>query len=258
MRLPFAEWGGFDAGTLRCQRIVARAATDCAATAWQIRRACRETALAGAACVPDSDPRISAARSAALDAVDSACTEHQLGNLQFLGYFDSHLDVTNFCQHVWPDAADSVVFVPALASKGDAGRRCGEAAADAASEVMQYIFRSRRRCMDRAADMSRTSPERAALLTRAARGATFALQRVVARLALRCPEIDSIYGRSAAALVDVLAQRADCLGGAFYIQDAVICPAPVCGNGVIEFPETCDDGNTADGDGCPSNCDSES
>ncbi len=30
----------------------------------------------------------------------------------------------------------------------------------------------------------------------------------------------------------------------------------VCGDGIIdtEFGETCDDGNTTDGDGCPSNC----
>jgi len=30
--------------------------------------------------------------------------------------------------------------------------------------------------------------------------------------------------------------------------------APRCGNGRIEPPETCDDGNTNDGDDCPSNC----
>ncbi len=31
-------------------------------------------------------------------------------------------------------------------------------------------------------------------------------------------------------------------------------PPPVCGNGVIELPEECDDGNTVDGDGCSSTC----
>ena len=28
----------------------------------------------------------------------------------------------------------------------------------------------------------------------------------------------------------------------------------VCGNGVIEYPESCDDGNTVDGDGCSAEC----
>ncbi|WP_372682051.1 LamG-like jellyroll fold domain-containing protein, partial [Desulfosarcina sp.] len=32
------------------------------------------------------------------------------------------------------------------------------------------------------------------------------------------------------------------------------CQTPVCGNGVIEPPETCDDNNTDDGDGCSSTC----
>ena len=30
--------------------------------------------------------------------------------------------------------------------------------------------------------------------------------------------------------------------------------APVCGDNIIESPETCDDGNTADNDGCSANC----
>jgi cysteine-rich repeat protein len=29
---------------------------------------------------------------------------------------------------------------------------------------------------------------------------------------------------------------------------------PVCGNGIVERGETCDDRNNADGDGCDSNC----
>jgi cysteine-rich repeat protein len=43
---------------------------------------------------------------------------------------------------------------------------------------------------------------------------------------------------------------ADCIGAQFYVQDAVLCPAAVCGNAIIEPGESCDDGNTVDGDGC--------
>jgi len=32
------------------------------------------------------------------------------------------------------------------------------------------------------------------------------------------------------------------------------CPAPVCGNGVTEAPETCDDNNVVSGDGCSATC----
>ena len=35
-------------------------------------------------------------------------------------------------------------------------------------------------------------------------------------------------------------------------------PRPVCGNGIVETGEDCDDGNTASGDGCSASCESES
>jgi cysteine-rich repeat protein len=41
------------------------------------------------------------------------------------------------------------------------------------------------------------------------------------------------------------------------IVDAGLVPCPVCGNRMIEPPETCDDGNVLDGDGCSSSCQTE-
>jgi cysteine-rich repeat protein len=38
------------------------------------------------------------------------------------------------------------------------------------------------------------------------------------------------------------------------VLDASVNPCPACGNGVIDPPETCDDGNQLDGDGCSSTC----
>jgi cysteine-rich repeat protein len=38
------------------------------------------------------------------------------------------------------------------------------------------------------------------------------------------------------------------------IVDASVLPCPACGNSNIEPPETCDDGNQLDGDGCSSTC----
>jgi len=35
-------------------------------------------------------------------------------------------------------------------------------------------------------------------------------------------------------------------------------PAPICGNGIVEGTEQCDDGNTASGDGCSATCQTES
>ncbi|HSQ01543.1 MAG TPA: DUF4215 domain-containing protein [Candidatus Dormibacteraeota bacterium] len=61
-------------------------------------------------------------------------------------------------------------------------------------------------------------------------------------------------GRPARDLLATVATRADCVGGAFYIQDGVVCAPALCGNGVVEPNEDCDDGNTADGDSCPASC----
>lgn len=250
-RLPFAEWGGFSGPLLRCQRALARAAADCATTVWALRRACRETALAGGPpCDPAAEPRRAAARSRALDAAEAACSERQFGEVGFLGFFDVQTDLTTFC-YGWPDTADALAYPSEPAALQ---RACAVAAADAASDAARYAFRARRRCLDHAAALSPAHAGRAALLDGAMRGNDAAAARIAARLALRCPDFAGRYGRTPEAFAALLLARADCIGGAFYIQDAVVCPAPVCGNALIEPPETCDDGNTDDGDSCPSDC----
>ena len=249
-RLPFDSWGGFTAGVLRCQRVIAQAAAECATHAWTARRACRETALAGGTCdEAATTARIADARRAAQDEVDAACSERQAISLQFLGSFDLQQDLISFCRD-WERAADSSVFGPPAATGG----ACTAATAAAASDVMAAVMRERRRCMDRIAASPGGDIGRPALLDGADRHRTRALDLLTARLEARCPDFASRYGRSARELLTTLAARADCVGGAFYIQDGVLCAAPLCGNGVIEPNEDCDDGNTADGDACPASC----
>jgi cysteine-rich repeat protein len=251
MRLPFAQWGGFSGPLLRCQRELARAAASCATTVWELRRQCRDSALAGGPpCDPTADPRRAAARSRALDAAEDACSERQFADVGFLGFFDVQTDLTTFC-YGWPDTADALAYPP---EDVQLNRECAVAAADAASDAARYAFRARPRCLDHAASLPPAESGREALLVGATHGASAAGARIAARLARRCPDFASRYGRTPTQFVELLLARADCIGGAFYIQDAVVCPAPVCGNRLVEPPETCDDGNTADGDACPSDC----
>jgi cysteine-rich repeat protein len=72
----------------------------------------------------------------------------------------------------------------------------------------------------------------------------------------RCPDeqFGALYGRSASEVLTLIEQRGDCLGGAAYVQNAVLCPPAVCGNGMMEPGEHCDDGNTLSGDGCDGGC----
>lgn len=41
------------------------------------------------------------------------------------------------------------------------------------------------------------------------------------------------------------------------LTDGIIGDLPVCGNGIVQPPEQCDDGNLANGDGCDSACEAE-
>lgn len=264
-RLPFAQWGGFSAETARCQSVIARAAARCAAAAWTARRACRSAQLAGATCDEAATAAIiSAAGIRALNTVADYCSERQVIDLQYLSSFDLQEDVTRFCR-AWRIAAESAVYRP-FENTGDLSDRqrlCAEAAAGAADNVMQSIFRNRRQCMDRIASIALQAPNRSALLDSAAQRMNAAHDAVVARLGARCEAaaFATLYGRTPEVFVTGLVQRADCIGGQFYIQDGVLCSAPVCGNGILEQPrdplltdEDCDDGKTTDGDACPSTC----
>lgn len=253
-RLPFDKWGGFSAGAVRCQRVIGRAAAQCAASAWAARRACR-SAVSGQTC---DDAPTNAAIVKALNTIDDYCTERQDIELQYLGSFDLQGDVSNFCR-AWVAAADSAVYGPVVGASAPSSPQsgCVAAAADAADGVMQFIFRSRRQCMDRIAAISLQAPNRAVLLDVASHRIGAAQADLAARLAARCgaAPFAALYGRPADVFVDGLAARADCLGAQFYIQQAVLCPAAVCGNGIVELPdEDCDDGNTQDDDACPATC----
>jgi cysteine-rich repeat protein len=257
-RLPFERWGGFSPGAVRCQRSIARAAARCAARTWDLRRACLTARLTGQPCEESTvTAAIEAARRAALDEVDASCSERQAIELQFLGAFDLQADIIAFCRD-WEIAASSAVFGPVLDDPPPppATLRCVNAAAAAASDAMHLVFRTRRSCMDRIAADPLEAPKRGPLLDLTAHRMTAASTALGAQLARRCvaAQFQGIYGRTPAAFADGLAQRADCIGGSFYIQTSVLCPGPVCGNGIIEPGEDCDDGNIVDGDACPSSC----
>ncbi len=254
-RLPFAAWGGFSGAVLRCQRTIAQAGTRCAADAWEARSTCRAAALAGAACDSAAvDAHIAAIRRTALDAVDAACSERQAIALQYLGAFDLQQDLNAFCRD-WETAADSAVYGALPAAPSATDRSCAAAAATAVADTMRHVFRNRRRCMDRIAAAPIDAPVRAALLAALELGQTRARAAQTDRLQGRCPDFAARTGRTADALLALLAERADCVAGRFYIQDGVLCPAAACGNGVIEDSgEECDDGNQRDGDGCSAAC----
>jgi cysteine-rich repeat protein len=258
MRLPFDQWGGFSPGSTRCQRAIARATAECASAAWAARRACESATLAGQSCDESSTAAtIQAARNKSLDTIDEYCSERQAIELQYLGSFDLQADVINFCR-AWETAAASAVYGPLAAGQQPLAeqRACAEAVANATSSLMEFIFRNRRQCMDRVAGMALQAPNRTGLLDVAAHRIEEAYTALAVRLSSRCGTIAfaAVYKRRPSDFLAAVGERADCLGAQVYIQDAVLCPAAVCGNGIVEPGEECDDGNTSDGDACPATC----
>ena len=69
-----------------------------------------------------------------------------------------------------------------------------------------------------------------------------------------CPDFAVVYGRSADGFLRTLKQRVDCVLSLTYVHSAATCLAQVCGNGIPEADEACDDGNADDADGCRSDC----
>jgi cysteine-rich repeat protein len=62
---------------------------------------------------------------------------------------------------------------------------------------------------------------------------------------------DLVYDGNAAHKPAVLGQTTP---AAKLVVDSTVMPCPICGDHIVEPPETCDDGNTNDGDGCSSMC----
>ncbi|MGH7788242.1 MAG: hypothetical protein ACRERC_15335, partial [Candidatus Binatia bacterium] len=226
--------------------------------AWALRRTCRAAVLAGHPCdEAKTAAAIAAVRGRTLDAIDGACTERQAIALQFLSIsFDLQSDLVDFCRES-VEAIDSGVFGPGLggANLSAAERECVAATADAATRLLQFGMRNRRLCMDELAVIDRVTPNRAIEIEQADARLGRAVAMLAGRLTARCGAMfDQLYGRPPAELLALMGQRADCIGGRFYIQDMVLCPASVCGNGVVEPGEVCDDGNAAPGDRCAADC----
>ena len=260
-RAELAWWGGFNPETVRCQRAISRAAARCSQEAMRARAACVSAQLDGASCATASvDARLQAARVHAARTVEAACTATHLQNLRYLDLDDAINDVTSICRQMDTEAT-SAAYGPAMFGDGvtdvdELTRTCVEATAQVSAKLLRFATRARQRALDRIADKPMGPNAKQALLARATRQIERAGELLERRLGSACPPsiFQTVYGRPLAAHLMGVAQRADCLAGAVYVQDTVLCPAPVCGNGIHEAGEECDDGNDFDGDACLHTC----
>jgi cysteine-rich repeat protein len=252
-------WGPFPAGTTACLRLMARATQRCVQEAVALQYDCMDAELAGQPCDQATrDQNINDAKLAARSVVTTACTGGQLTELHFIDQDDAKTDISKTCTDQ-PDAVMSVAYAPASASGASAAmdeqaRDCLAQTAQNSRKLLRYIVRLKTRTLDLMAVNVIGPAKKKALLSTADERIAVALDKLAQRLLQACPNFEALYGRSPADVLAAMARVGDCVVGASYVQTSVACPAPVCGNGIKESGEQCDDGNTIDTDSCHNDC----
>jgi cysteine-rich repeat protein len=223
------------------------------------QQACMDAELAGETCdEARRDQQINAAKLAARRVVTTDCTGGQLTELHFIDQDDARTDISKTCTDQ-PAAVMSLAYAPAQAS-GAAGtpdestRDCLMRAASYSRKLLRYIVREKTRALDMMAVQVIAPAKKNALVNRAQDRAARARDKLAQRLAAACPRFADMYGRDPVDVLSGLSLVGNCVVGAAYVQTSIACPAPVCGNGVKESGEQCDDGNTVDDDNCRNNC----
>ena len=261
LALPFAFWGGFSPDAAQCQRVIGFAGAQCDDHVWRIHARCLNALLNGGACEVTGVPM--AAQQAQLNAVnliDLQCTSPETQAVGFLLKFEAQTDVYNFCGVLETELV-SAVYRPVLndsvvQSTDVTTRSCVKAAADATTRLLRFAIPERRHTLDRLAKVSVAPAAKQAAVDRSTTRIAAVRGQLVASLERTCAAADfeMVYGRSVDDFLHLIATRADCFAGAVYVQSAITCPTPVCGNGMQEPGEQCDDGNLSNGDGCSSAC----
>jgi cysteine-rich repeat protein len=256
-RLPLGLWGPFGAPTVRCMRSLSHAAQHCFRDVLAAHRTCAEARLLGRSCDEGArTAQIEAAMQAAEAAVDT-CRGGQLTELKFVDAADAKQDMRIACAeaHLAYEmvyAPRGFVFEPGNSSATE--RRCVSQTAEMSIKLLGFTLRTMTRVFDPIGIQVLGPSQKIALLTRANQRLSVAKQKLAAHLAGECPSFAQRYGRDPGAFLAALERRSDCLVGLMYYQTSVDCPLPVCGDGIREAGEECDDANGVDADGCRSDC----
>lgn len=255
-------WGNFPRTLAGCQRAIGHAAITCSLSAIRARVECGLAETSGLQCDPTTaEQAIQLARAKARDLVERVCTVREVQNLRYNDVSEAQADVINMCR--WADtAALTAVFNPfkrdsQIVAQSSEDLDCIEAAAVGVRKALRFSMHGIAHGLNRIASSGLDLPMKQAVIARSRMRAAQGVQAVTTLVDARCDagqRFLALYGRSASDLLLSLMGQADCLGGQVYVQDAVVCPESVCGNGVQERDEDCDDGNMRSDDACAANC----
>lgn len=249
--VPVERWGPFLPDTVTCLRAMSRAAGDCFERVLEIEQQCRDASAGRTPC--DTAGRVAAATDVMLAALDGACRQAQLSELHYFDLFDARADLVDACAYQ-ARAAMTAAYAPAAAGGASDALACMAASATYGRKTMHFILDRKRPVMERFAvrlfpDADKLEQVRQSELELAATRA-----RWITGLLAACPTFEAVYGRTPESFLRTLKQRTDCVQSKIYVNSAALCLTQVCGNGIPEGHEECDDGNTDDGDACRNDC----
>lgn len=252
---PIELWGPFLAGTQTCLRVISSATHACFDSVVALEQACRDAPLEGGTCdAARRDAEVAAADGALRAALAASCADGQLTELGYIGLFDAGIDLNRGCVGEAQNAI-AALYAPARTGAVSAeAARCLSAVATYGRKVMWFALQREVPVMERIATRVFISEEKQAAILRVNRELSADRARWSAGVLAACPAFEQVYGRTPDSLLRTLKQRVDCVLSRTYVHSAIACPAQVCGDGIPEGDEACDDGNAIDGDGCRNDC----
>lgn len=252
---PIERWGPFLPNSVTCLRVMSRATHACFGTVLAAEQRCHDALLRGSACDRGAvDAAVDAAARAMRLAVTNTCAEGQLTEVGYFGFFDADADLFNACV-TQARAAVSAIYAPALAAApSPAAAECLTASAAYGAKVMVFTLQRTAPVMERMATRLFDGAEKTELIRQLGLELSATRERWIAGLLEACPQFDAVYGRGAESVLRTLKQRTDCVLSKTYVNSAVTCLVQVCGNGIAEGDEQCDDGNENDTDACRNDC----
>jgi len=253
--VPIERWGPFLPDSVSCLRRMSQATHECFETVLDIEQRCQDArARTGTCDATQVDAQETAARVVMLDTVMRECAEGQLTEIGYIGYFDAETDLINACVRQAKGAVAAAYAPSAAAPIAPADVACLAASAAYGHKVLHFILERATPVMERMATRLFEAEEKQAFVRQLETALSATRARWIAGLLQVCPQFERLYGRSAESFLRTVKQRSDCVLSKTYVNSAVICLNQVCGNGIVEEPEQCDDGNGDDTDACRNDC----
>jgi cysteine-rich repeat protein len=252
---PIEQWGPFLPGTPRCLRQISRVTHSCFDRVLLLLQQCNNALIRGGTCdMEQVEDDITAATRPLHTALTRECLLGQLTELGYIGVPDAEADLFNACV-TQARGMVSATYAPALAGPpAEAAADCMVASGSYAREVVQFVLQQEVPVFERIATIFYTKEQKEASIRRIETEMSAARPRWVTHLTAACPSFAIVYGRSADSFARTVKQRADCVMSKTYINNLINCLGAVCGNGIPEPGEECDDGNRSDTDTCKTNC----